>query len=216
MTLLVLNPRFQETQNTIAGGIIMIKKLFIATTVLLLSAQAVSAAIYQVDPVHSQVQFTVDHLVFFKVSGVFDDYQAEIEADPDARTLNSAMATIKVASINTREAKRDNHLRSADFFDAANHPELTFVSKKVEGSGDSITVYGDLTIRGTTKEVALKGSFRGQNTDPWGNQRAGFSASTVINRHDFGLNWNKALETGGFVVGDDVAINLEIEAVLVK
>jgi polyisoprenoid-binding protein YceI len=195
---------------------IMIKNLLLASTFLLLSTQVVCAAVYQVDPVHSQVQFTVDHLVFFKVSGVFDDYQAEIEADPDTRTLNSAVATIKVASINTREAKRDNHLRSADFFDAANHPELTFVSKRVEGSGDSITVYGDLTIRGTTREVALKGSFRGQNTDPWGNQRAGFTAGTVINRHDFGLNWNKALETGGFVVGDDVAINLEIQAVLVK
>ncbi len=194
----------------------MIKNLGIVTVALLLSAQFVSAAVYQVDPAHSQVQFTVDHLVFFKVSGTFDDYQAEIEADPATKTLNSATATIKVDSINTRETKRDNHLRSADFFDVANHPELTFVSKKVEGAGDAITVYGDLTIRGTTKEVALKGSFRGQNTDPWGNQRAGFSASTVINRHDFGLNWNKALETGGFVVGDDVTITLEIEAVQAK
>lgn len=194
----------------------MINKLVFITAALLFSATFASAAVYKVDPVHSQVQFTVDHLVFFKVSGTFDDYQAELEADSAGKTLKSASATIKVASINTREQKRDDHLRSADFFDAANHPELSFVSKKIEGSGNDITVHGDLTIRGTTKEVALKGSFRGENTDPWGNVRAGFAASTVINRHDFGLNWNKALETGGFVVGDDVTINLEIEAVKVK
>jgi polyisoprenoid-binding protein YceI len=194
----------------------MKNKILIITAVLLFSAQLVSAAVYKVDPVHSQVQFTVDHLVFFKVSGMFIDYQGELEADSATKSLTSAKATIKVASVDTREKKRDDHLRSADFFDAANHPELTFVSKKVEGNGDAITVHGDLTIRGTTKQVALKGAFRGANTDPWGNVRAGFSASTVINRHDYGLNWNKALETGGFVVGDDVTINLEIEAVLVN
>lgn len=194
----------------------MINKIVVIAVALLFSATFTSADVYKVDPVHSQVQFTVDHLVFFKVSGTFDDYQAELEADSASKTLKSATATIKVASINTREKKRDDHLRSADFFDAASHPELSFVSKRIEGSGNDITVHGDLTIRGTTKEVALKGSFRGENTDPWGNVRAGFTASTVINRHDFGLNWNKALETGGFVVGDDVAINLEIEAVKVK
>lgn len=194
----------------------MIRKTSVFLAILLLSAQLSFADVYRVDPVHSVVQFTVDHLVFFKVSGTFDDYQGELEADAATRALKSASATIKVASIDTREAKRDDHLRSADFFDAANHPELTFVSKRVEGAGDAITVYGDLTIRGTTKEVALKGSFRGVNTDPWGNQRAGFTASTVINRHDYGLNWNKALETGGVVVGENVTISLEVQAVKVK
>lgn len=193
----------------------MTKFFLIITAILLFSTQLVSAAVYKVDPVHSQVQFTVDHLVFFKVSGIFNDYQGEIVADSATKALTSAKATIKVASVDTRETKRDDHLRSADFFDAANHPEMTFVSKRVEGRGDAIVVYGDLTIRGTTKEVALKGSFRGENTDPWGNVRSGFSASTVINRHDFGLSWNKALETGGVVVGDDVTITLEIEAVKV-
>ncbi len=149
----------------------------------------------------------------FKVSGSFNDYQGEIEADPATKSLKSTKAVIKIASMDTREPKRDEHLRSADFFDAANHPNMTFVSKKVEGQDKDITVYGDLTIRGTTKEVVLKGSFRGENNDPWGNLRAGFSASTVINRHDYGLSWNKALETGGFVVGDEVTINLEVQGV---
>ena len=194
----------------------MTHKILTITAALIFSAQLASAAVYKVDPVHSQVQFTVDHLVFFKVSGMFNDYQGEIEADSTTKTLASARAVINVASVDTREKKRDDHLRSADFFDAANHPEMTFVSKRVEGQADAIVVYGDLTIRGTTKEVALNGLFRGENTDPWGNVRAGFSASTVINRHDFGLNWNKALETGGVVVGDDVTITLEVEAAKVK
>ena len=194
----------------------MLNRIVILTVGLVLSAHLALAAVYKVDPVHSQIEFTVDHLVFFKVSGNFNDYLGELEADAENRSIQSAKATIQVASIDTRETKRDNHLRSDDFFDVANHPELTCVSKRIEGAGDDITVYGDLTIRGTTREVALKGSFRGANTDPWGNVRAGFSASTVINRHDYGLKWNKALETGGFVVGDDVTINLEIQAVQVN
>ena len=191
----------------------MKNKVATLTVILIFTAHFASAAIYQVDPVHSQVQFTVDHLMVFKVSGSFNEYQGEIEVDSTTKSLKSATAEIKVASINSREAKRDDHLRSADFFDAENYPAMTFVSKRIEGQGNDITVYGDLTIRGTTKEVVLKGSFRGENTDPWGNVRAGFSASTVINRHDYGLSWNKALETGGFVVGDEVAINLEIQGV---
>lgn len=191
----------------------MYKKIFTIFTAMILAAQISTAATYQVDPVHSQVEFSVDHLVIFKVNGSFNEYQGVIEADAASKSLTSAKAEIKVASIDTREAKRDAHLLSADFFDAENHPIMTFTSKRVEGSGDNITVVGDLTIRGTTKEVALKGSFRGENTDPWGNVRAGFTASTVINRHDYGLSWNKALETGGFVVGDEVTIRLEVQGV---
>ena len=164
----------------------MLKKILIPVAASLFAAQIALAATYQVDPVHSNVEFTVDHLVVFKVSGSFNDYQGEIEADPANKSLLSAKAEIKVNSIDTREPKRDAHLLSADFFDAENHPLITFASKRVEGSGDDIKVIGDLTIRGTTKEVILKGKFRGENTDPWGNMRAGFSASTTINRHDFG------------------------------
>lgn len=191
----------------------MFKKIITISAVLIFAAQIAAAATYKIDPVHSQVEFTVDHLVVFKVNGAFNEYQGVIEADSSSKSLTSAEAEIKVASIDTREPKRDDHLLSSDFFDAENHPLMTFKSKRVEGNGDSITVVGDLTIRGTTKEVALKGSFRGENTDPWGNVRAGFSASTVINRHDYGLSWNKALETGGFVVGDDVTISLEVQGV---
>lgn len=191
----------------------MFSKISLLAAILLFTGQLASAAVYQVDPVHSQVQFTVDHLVVFKVSGTFDQYRGEIETDPATHALTSARAVIQVASVDTREPKRDDHLRSPDFFDAANHPEMTFVSKRVETAGDAITVYGDLTIRGTTREVVLKGGFRGENKDPWGNMRAGFYASTVINRHAFGLNWNKALETGGLVVGDEVTINLEIQGI---
>jgi polyisoprenoid-binding protein YceI len=191
----------------------MFKKIITTIAAIVFTAQLATAATYQVDPVHSQVEFTVDHLVVFKVNGSFNEYQGEIEADSANKSLTSVKAEIKVASIDTREPKRDGHLLSADFFDAEDHPLMTFVSKRVEGSGDDIKVVGDLTIRGTTKEVSLKGSFRGENTDPWGNVRAGFSASTTINRHDYGLSWNKALETGGFVVGDDVTIHLEVQGV---
>lgn len=191
----------------------MFKKTITIIVAMIFAAQIASAATYQIDPVHSQIEFSVDHLVVFKVNGSFNEYQGEIEVDSANKSLISATAEIQVASIDTREAKRDGHLLSADFFDAENHPLMIFASKRVEGSGDNITVIGDLTIRGTTKEVALKGSFRGENTDPWGNVRAGFSASTTINRHDYGLSWNKALETGGFVVGDNVRISLEIQGV---
>mgnify|MGYP001815385928 FL=1 len=191
----------------------MFKKIITISAAMIFVAQIAAAATYQIDPVHSQVEFTVDHLVVFKVNGAFNEYQGEIVADSASNSLTSAKAEIKVASIDTREPKRDGHLLSPDFFDAENHPLMTFTSRRVEGSGDDITVVGDLTIRGTTKEVTLKGSYRGENTDPWGNVRAGFSASTVINRHDYGLSWNKALETGGFVVGDDVTIRLEVQGV---
>lgn len=191
----------------------MFKKIAILTAMLVFVAHLAAAALYRVDPVHSQIQFTVDHLMIFKVSGFFKEFHGELVADAADRALQSAQATIQVGSIDTREPKRDDHLRSADFFDVTNHPEMTFVSKKVEGSGDNIRVLGDLTIRGTTREIVLTGRFRGANTDPWGNVRAGFSASGTIDRRDFGLTWNKALETGGVVVGNEVIINLEVQAI---
>ena len=191
----------------------MFKKIITISAAMIFAAQIAAAATYKIDPVHSQVEFSVDHLVVFKVNGAFNEYQGEIEADSTSKSLTSAKAEIKVASIDTREPKRDGHLLSADFFDAENHPLMTFASKRVEGSGENITVVGDLTIRGTTREVTLRGGFRGENTDPWGNVRAGFTASTQINRHDYDLSWNKALETGGFVVGDEVTIRLEVQGV---
>lgn len=190
----------------------MFNKISALTVALLFSATAAFAASYTVDNVHSQVHFKVDHLMISSVRGEFNDYTASIEADPATRTVTAVKAAIKTASIDTRNEKRDEHLRSPDFFNAAEHPEMTFESTRVVGKGDDITVYGNLTIRGTTREIALKGSFAGEVKDPWGNTKAGFEAKGKINRQDFGLTWNKVLETGGLVVGDDVEIGLEIEA----
>jgi polyisoprenoid-binding protein YceI len=201
------------TDFTYQGGNLMCKRLVIVAMAVLLSGVPAFAATYNIDPVHSQIHFTVAHLVMFKVKGAFDQYQGVIEAEPGSGTLGSVRATIRTASIDTREKKRDDHLRSADFFDAANHPEMTFVSKRVEGNGGEITVIGDLTIRGTTREVALKGKHLGEIKDAYGMTRAGFEAAGKINRQDFGLAWNKALEAGGMVVGDEVVIGLEIQAV---
>jgi polyisoprenoid-binding protein YceI len=190
----------------------MFKKIIVLTTILVFSATAIFAATYQVDPVHSQIHFTIPHLMMFKVRGEFTDYSGTVEVD-DKNKITAASATIKIASISTREQKRDDHLRSPDFFNAAEYPTMTFTSTRFVQSGDTVTAYGKLTIRGTTKDVALTGKFLGVNTDPWGNVRAGLEATTTINRHDFGLSWNKALETGGVVVGDMVEIGLEVEAI---
>lgn len=191
----------------------MMKKLLLLTVGFLFVGQIAWADTYKIDPVHSQINFSVAHLVVFKVKGEFTDYQGQVVVDSTGKTLQSAQATIKVASIETREKKRDDHLRSADFFAAADYPDMTFTTTSVAGSGDSITVRGNLTIRGNTRDVVLTGRYLGAAKDPWGNQRAGFEAKGTINRHDFGLNWSKTLETGGLVVGDEVEIGLEIEAI---
>lgn len=190
----------------------MFKKIATLLIAVLFSSSAVFAATYQVDPVHSQVHFKVAHLMIASVRGEFNDYTATIEADPVTREVKAVQATIQTASIDTKNKKRDDHLRSGDFFDAANHPEMTFESTRIVGKGDDIAVYGKLTIRGVTKMIELKGKFLGEVKDPWGNTKAGLEASGNINRQDFGLTWNKALETGGVVVGDEIEIGLEIEA----
>ncbi len=194
----------------------MLKKIMTSLAVLPLLATGAIADTYAVDTAHTQVHFTVPHLVAFKVRGNFNDFSGTVVADADSKQLISAEATIKAASIDTRNDQRDEHLRSADFFAVNEYPEIYFKTKKVSGSGDDITVVGDLTIKGVTKEVVLKGGFAGTATDPWGNKRAGFEASGEIDRKDFGLNWNKALEAGGFLVGDKITIGLEVEAVAQK
>ena len=191
----------------------MLKKLFLVFALFFIFAQPSLAASYKIDSAHSEIGFTVEHLMFFKVSGFFTDFAGTIEADPATKTLTSAAATIQAASIDTRIEKRDDHLRSPDFFDVAKYPELTFVTKKVEGKGTDITVYGDLTMRGVTKEIVLKGAFVGENKDAWGNNRAGFAAKGMINRKDFGLTWNKVLETGGVTVGENVEISLQVQGI---
>jgi polyisoprenoid-binding protein YceI len=190
---------------------------FAAVIALALPALA-SAATWTIDPEHSQIGFKVKHLMVSNVKGHFEKYTSAIVIDDTDITRSRVAVTIDTASIDTNVKKRDEHLRSADFFDVAKYPTMTFVSKKVAKAGpDRLTVTGDLTIRGITKEVAL--AVEGPTAavkDPWGGMRRGATASTVINRKDFGLAWNKALETGGVVVGDEVTILLEVELVQAK
>jgi polyisoprenoid-binding protein YceI len=168
---------------------------------------------WEIDSSHSSLHFSVRHLVIAKVRGSFERWSGTIQA-PDGDFSKATVAvTIDASSIATGVADRDGHLRSADFFDVAQYPELRFVGKRVRGSGSEIGVVGDLTIKGTTREVALRVEQHGQTKDPWGNVRAAFTVKTSIDRKDFGLTWNQVLETGGVMVGDRVDIEAEIEAV---
>lgn len=172
---------------------------------------------WDVDSAHSSVGFAVRHLVISKVRGQFNKFSATLAFDPADPATANIQATIDAASIDTREAQRDAHLRSADFLDAEKFPTLAFKSGRVEkGAGNRLRVFGDLTIHGVTKEVTLDVDYEGERKDPWGNQRVGFAATTAISRADFGLTWNQALEAGGVLVGDKVEIQLEIEAIQKK
>ncbi len=167
-----------------------------------------------IDASHSEAQFTVRHMVFAKVRGHFTKVSGTIELDQEDVSRSSVDVTIDAASIGTREPQRDAHLRSADFLDVEKFPAITFKSRSVTPHGGGrLTVVGDLTIHGVTREVTLEATEGGRGKDPWGNERVGFSATTRIDRRDFGLHWNQALETGGFLVGHDVDIDLEVEAI---
>jgi polyisoprenoid-binding protein YceI len=169
---------------------------------------------WKFDTVHSSVSFSVRHLMISKVHGRFGIWTGALETDEANPAHSGLQASIDAASIDTKEPQRDEHLRSADFLDAANHPQITFESTSVQPvSTEHFKVTGNLTIRGVTKPVTLDTEFLGRQKDPWGGERAGFSAKTSIDRRDFGLNFNMPLDGGGFVVGDKVDITLDIEAV---
>ena len=173
---------------------------------------ATRTTVWTIDPTHSAVEFSVKHMMFATAKGRFSDVSGTITID-NGNIENSAVdVTIGAASIDTRDEKRDGHLRSADFFDAENHPTLTFRSTRVERDGDDLKVSGDLTIRGVTRPVVLEAGYNGQGVNPWGQQVLSYSATAKINRKDFGLNWNAALETGGMLVGEEVKIQIELEA----
>lgn len=176
-----------------------------------------SATTWNLDATHSTVDFSVKHMMFTTVRGRFAQVEGTVAFDADAPEQSSVEVTIPTASIDTGVADRDGHLRSGDFFDVGNHPAMTFRSRRVEGGpireGDTFRVVGDLTIRGVTREVVLNARFEGAGTDPWGNTRSGFSATTTVDRRDFGLTWNQALETGGVLVGHEVKIELHVQAV---
>jgi polyisoprenoid-binding protein YceI len=169
---------------------------------------------WAVDTTHSSIDFSIRHMMIAKVKGTFKQFEASIEADPHDLTTADISFSVDAASIDTRNDDRDAHLRSADFFDVENHPKLTFKATKIVKTGDGeYDVTGDLTIRGVTRSETFRVTFEGSGKDPWGNHKAGFSAEGTIKRSDYGLTWNAALETGGVLVGDDVKIHIEIEAV---
>jgi polyisoprenoid-binding protein YceI len=172
---------------------------------------------WDIDLVHSHVGFTVRHMVVAKVHGQFTKWGGTLELDPEQLTQSKVDITIDASSISTREEKRDAHLSSGDFLEIEKHPNITFQSKLIEKTAaDAYRMMGSLTIRGVTRDVVLDVEFGGRAKDPWGGERMGFTARTKIDRKDFGAKWNAALEAGGFVVGDTVDINIEIEAVKKK
>lgn len=175
------------------------------------SATASLAGTWKIDPAHSGVEFVVTHLMISKVRGRFSDISGSVVTDgtPEGSQVEAEIGT---ASITTNDAGRDTHLRSADFFDVEKFPKIRFVSTSVKTTGkDEFTVKGDLTIRGTTRSVELKVTAEGSGRDPWGNDRAGFSGSLKIDRRDFGLTWNQALEAGGVMVSNEVKLTVDTE-----
>jgi polyisoprenoid-binding protein YceI len=167
---------------------------------------------YEIDPVHSEVGFRIRHLVT-KVPGRFNSFQGTITYDAEKPAASNVQVTIDAASLDTKNEKRDGHLKSADFFDVEKFPTLSFTSKSVTVEKKAFTVAGDLTLHGVTKPVTLTGEMTDAMADPGGGQRVGFSAATKLNRKDFGILWNRNLDQGGTLLGDDVEITLEIAAV---
>lgn len=190
----------------------------VTTGTLLTTEEALTAgaeSIWAIDAKHSLVEFAVRHMMFTTVRGRFRELQGTIHC-PDESDLSRARveAEIDSASIDTGDADRDAHLRSAEFLDVEHYPKITFRSTRIEPlRGDEVRVSGDLTIRGTTRQVQLETTYNGRGRNPWGQEVAGFTATTRINRKDFGLNWNVALEAGGFLVGDVLDVLVEIQAV---
>ena len=167
---------------------------------------------WSIDPTHSAVSFTVRHLMISKVRGSFQKFAGTITIDADV-AKSTVEATVDVTSVSTNDETRDNHLRTNDFFDVANHPTWTLKSTGLRPDGDDWTLTADLTVRGVTKSVEFEVEFEGATTDPWGNRRLGFSAEAEINRKDWGVEYNAPLEAGGVLIGEKVKLSLDIEAV---
>jgi polyisoprenoid-binding protein YceI len=192
------------------------KKIFLLSFLLIGGMLFAQNQTWSIDKSHSNVGFSVSHLVITEVDGKFTDYDATLETDSKGVPVKVS-ATIKTGSINTDNTDRDNHLRSDDFFNSEKFPEMKFVSKSVKKDGkDKYKITGDLTIRDVTKTVTLDVKFNGQTNDPWGNTKSGWFATTKINRFDYNLKWNNTIETGGLVVGKEVTINLKLQFKLNK
>ena len=193
----------------------MVKSLACSFAVLLAvgtMGSSVHAATYTLDAAHTTIGFSVRHMMVSNVKGSFGEFEGTIEFDETNPSAMTASATIKVASVDTANEKRDDHLRNEDFFDAPQFPTITFVTTRVEGTLPNLTLVGDLTIKGVTKEVSIPVEVGGPIANPWGQIVIGLSGGTTINRQDFGLTWSKSLDGGGVVVGDEVKLILEIEA----
>jgi polyisoprenoid-binding protein YceI len=171
---------------------------------------------WNLDPEHSTIEFRITHMVVSKTTGQFTDYAGYIDMDAEDGTVTAIEATIKAESVNTNHIKRDTHLRNAEFLDVKLYPTITYKMKNYKKTSEGFTAIGDLTLHGVTKEVLLTGRYNGSTKDPWGNTRAGFSAEGKLNRKDFGMIWNKTLDNGGLVVGDEVQIRLDIECIKAK
>lgn len=195
----------------------MLKKLPIIIAALVIIAVGAQAETWKIDAIHSTIGFSVSHLVISKISGNFREFEGTIEFDGKNLAGGSVELTAMIASVDTDNEKRDGHLKSAEFFDGGEFPTMSFKSTSVEvGNGNEFKLIGDLTIKDVTKEVTFDCVLNGLINDPWGDTRAGFSAKTTINRQDFGVSWNKTLDTGGFMVGNDVTISLDLEVVQEK
>jgi polyisoprenoid-binding protein YceI len=196
-------------------GETMSRRLGILGLVLSIAAAApvLASDTYTIDKGHSSVEFKVRHFAS-KVNGRFGDFEGTIQADPAKPEASSVTFTIKTASIDTNNGKRDDDLRSPNFFDASKFPEITFKSSKMTATGkDQYAVTGTLTMHGVSKEVTLPVTYLGAAKDPWGNQRASFELNTKINRKDFGIDWNKTLDSGGLMLSDDVDVTIDLETI---
>lgn len=180
-------------------------------TVFFLGALSLNAAKLEIDKGHSEVGFKIKHLMISNVKGKFTKFNADLAFDTHQKIFTQFDATVDPSSIDTGIEKRDNHLRSPDFFDVKKYPEMTFRMTSYKANADEGVLKGNLTIHGVTQPVKLKVEFNGTIKDPWGGTRAGFTIEGKINRKDFGLTWNKALEAGGVVVGDEVKLMIELE-----
>jgi polyisoprenoid-binding protein YceI len=190
----------------------MNRKLFAVAALATLAALPLRAETYSIDPGHSEVGFSVRHMVT-NVRGRFNDFSGTINMDPKNLPKSSVEFRVKTTSIDTAVPDRDKHLRSADFFDAEKYPEITFKSDSIAPAGkDKYNVTGTLTMHGVSKKVTLPVSFLGQAKDPWGGTRAGFETATTLNRKDYGIVWNKAIDNGGVLLGEDVKVEINIEA----
>src|SRR6266571_4685258 len=208
--------RRTKTMKAKPSGTRLRTRLSVLAVLILAAAPLFAAETYTVDKVHSNAQFTIRHLMS-KVTGKFTDVEGAVQVDRAQPEASAVEFKIKTASIDTANKQRDDDLRSPNFFDVANHPEITFKSTKVKATGkDSYQVTGTLTMRGVAKEITLPVTVLGEMKDPWGNERIGFEVETTLNRKDYNILWNKTLDSGGYLLGDDVKVTIALEAIKKK